>query len=520
MKGYDSRFTSIESGAYIENRFDDKLSVRFQPIKVSAESAMILSKSFPKSPILGIVFSILHAMNAGAEKQVFEDFSKDPGWEAVNNRIDPSHTRTTVQDFGYGPASNHAGGTGPGEIGGRISRSLTRAYYAKVIQPQTLRNRLTASGRFAVPAAEGGSAMLFGWFNSRSDGWRTPNSLALRLDGNGGKYWVFFEYGTREYGTGGGETFEGDRYQTTPTPPEKADGTVHEWALDYDPEGAEGRGGITFTFDGETFTAPLAEGHKEQGAVFDRFGILNQMTSGSHMDVYFDDLVLGDAKEDFSKDPGWAEEGNQVTFKDRAVRPYHDFGYSETDHAGGAKGELGGIVWRIESNSPGDAGYYGVPVEKLSLDRELVASGKVAMLRGGADSAALIGWFNSKSFREGPVPKNFLGIMVEGPSRVGHYFRPAYSNAKSDQACPAQGPVIRPDGSQHEWTLRYDPQGAQGRGSIEAVLDGEPISLALQPGVRAGGADFDRFGMLSFLQGGNHVVIYFDDLTYTTGIGD
>ena len=51
------------------------------------------------------------------------------------------------------------------------------------------------------------------------------------------------------------------------------------------------------------------------------------------------------------------------------------------------------------------------------------------MLRASADSAVLIGWFNSETHIGAP-PKNFVGIMVEGPSRIGHYFRPVYANAE------------------------------------------------------------------------------------------
>jgi len=118
----------------------------------------------------------------------------------------PSPAPSTRQDFGH-RASNRAGGKEPGEIGGRIQRSATPASYAKVIPERTLDARLTASGKFAVRSNDGGSGMLFGWFHDTSRGWRTPNSLAFRIDGNGGKYWVFFEYGTRNWLTGGGETW-------------------------------------------------------------------------------------------------------------------------------------------------------------------------------------------------------------------------------------------------------------------------------------------------------------------------
>ncbi len=68
---------------------------------------------------------------------------------------------------------------------------------------------------------------MIGWFNENRRGWRTPNSLAFRIDGNGGKFWMFYEYGTRNWRTGGGGAFEGEQYQTTPTPPFPADGKPH-----------------------------------------------------------------------------------------------------------------------------------------------------------------------------------------------------------------------------------------------------------------------------------------------------
>ncbi len=462
------------------------------------------------------ILSIVWVSPAPSESLRKQDFSNDPGWEAVNNRIDPTKAKEIVQDFGYSKTHN-AGGQSAGEIGGRITRALTKASYSKVIPEKTLEDRLVASGKFACTDADGGSAMLFGWFNSESDGWRTPNSLAFRLDGNGGKYWVFFEYGTQEYGTGGGETFEGERYQTTPTPPEKSDGTVHEWSLSYDPEGANGRGEMTFEFDGETFTTQLREGHKQQGAVFNRFGIFNQMTTGNHMNVYFDDLEIHGEREGFDQDPKWEEDGNRTTYTDLIVRPYHNFGYSETSIAGGEPGELGGVIWRIENQRPENSGYYGDDIGKLTLEERLEASGKVSMTRAGADSAALIGWFNSNSFREGPTPRNFFGIMVEGPSRTGHYFRSAYSNDKILGEIEERGPIIRPDGKQYDWTFRYDPEANSGNGEIVVTLGDEQTILPMRPDAREGGAEFDRFGLLPYLQGGHHVEIFFDDISYTVG---
>src|SRR3954447_1660313 len=76
-------------------------------------------------------------------------FRTDPGWDGYRNHLVPSPAPVTRQDFGH-RASRRAGGKEPGELGGRIQRSTTPAWYAKVIPTRTLADRLTASGTFAV----------------------------------------------------------------------------------------------------------------------------------------------------------------------------------------------------------------------------------------------------------------------------------------------------------------------------------------------------------------------------------
>ena len=442
----------------------------------------------------------------------FEDFSVDPNWEGKGNRIDEAHSRTVVQDFGYS-RTNYAGGEMPGEIGGNISRSLTPATYATVVPTKTLNDLLTASGKFTVTQVNKSSGVLVGWFNAASESWRMPNSLVFRLDGQGGKYWVFFEYGTQNYRTGGGETFEGRRYQTTKTPPEPA-GTVHTWSLTYDPNGAAGNGEITFVMDGKTYTAPLMPGHKADGATFNRFGIVNLQVSGKGMNIYLDDLSVDGESYDFTDDPDWEEKGNRTTFNDREIRPCHNFGWSATNHAGGTLGEVGGLIWRADARKPEQAAYYADQIGHLTMAHKLEASGKVAMIRASADSAVLIGWFNSRTHIGAP-PSNFVGIMVEGPSRVGHYFRPVYANSQGQYEIMGQGPVIKPSHTSHRWRLSYTPDANDGNGQVTVTFNDETVSLNLKPGIRTDGAVFDRFGILSFQRGGHFVDIYFDDISYT-----
>ena len=51
---------------------------------------------------------------------------------------------------------------------------------------------------------------------------------------------------------------------------------------------------------------PLDPGHKDDGAVFNRFGLFNVMkSSDNRVVVFMDDLTINGQTEDFSRDPGW-----------------------------------------------------------------------------------------------------------------------------------------------------------------------------------------------------------------------
>jgi hypothetical protein len=359
--------------------------------------------------------------------------------------------------------------------------------------------------------------MLFGWFNDKSRGWRTPNSLAFRIDGNGGKYWVFYEYGTRNWLTGGGGCFEGDRYQTTKTKPFADDGTVHHWSLGYDPTANHGDGEMVFVLDAKEYRRPLEAGHKADGATFNRFGMFNQQITGDGLEVYFGDLLVDGKAIDLSESAQWSGLNHQTQYADRALRPLHDFGFSDTNRAGGkTKGEIGGIVWRDERPA-----YYADKVGKLSLEHRLRATGKLAFTGAGSDSAIYIGWFDAESKRNKSTPehvepqKNLLGIIIEGPSRIGHYFRPGYWTSTGAGGAAESGPVIRPDGQSHDWSIDYDPDGNGGSGRITVQFDSKKQMLDLGPGQKKSGGTFDRFGILNCQSGGHYVEVYLDDLEYT-----
>jgi hypothetical protein len=415
-------------------------------------------------------------------------------WEGYRNRLVPEPPPVTRQSFGYRE----------GRIGGWVQRSTTPAWYARGIGRVSLEKALSARGKFAVARSEGGSGVLFGWFNAQSRGWRMPNSLAMRLDGNANNCWIFFEYGTRSWFTGGGETFEG-RYQTTKTKPLPADGVWHAWQFDYRPQTGE----IEFVLDGKSYFAQISEAHREDGAVFDRFGIVNQQTTGDGMEVYFDDLEIDGERFSFERDPQWEGKGNEVEFRDRVRRPFHDFGHTATK-------QVGGVIWRDEHPA-----FYGAAIRPVTLEDALAASGTISFRGAGSDSGVYFGFFEAESKRQKLTPDhkaqptNLLAIMVEGPSRIGHYFRAGYRNAKGAGMLEDSGPTIKPDGRVHRWSMRYDPKSRDADGEIVVSFGEHTQTTRVRKEHKATGARFDRFGIVNVQSGGHHVEIYLDELRFT-----
>jgi len=432
-----------------------------------------------------------------------ERFDHDPGWEGARNRLIPKECPKITQDFGF--SRTRFAGAAAGEIGGQVWRATTRAHYAERIAARTLNDRLEASGTFALVKSSGSSGVFFGWFDPRCHGFRPANFLGIRLDGEDWGARVFFEYVTGTWKAGGANT--GVRI-----PP---DGSKHTWSLSYNPAGANGNGAITFTLDGgPPIVRELDPGHKAEGATFTRFGMLNVQIPGWPMTVYFDDLKYDGNKQDFTADARWEGWGNRRTFEDCERDDSQNFGFSSTNHAGGARGEIGGTFWRTEPDAPHD-GHYADRIGPLTLEDPLLASGRVAMTRACADSGMYLGWFNSAT--RDAVPSNFVGIVIEGPSRVGHYFRVRYGTSQGQGGDSQTGPVITADGKSHLWTLEYDPQANGGSGRIVAALDGKRVALDLAPEHKQQGAAFDRFGMFNMRRGGHYMTVHFDDLKYTAG---
>lgn len=470
--------------------------------------------------------AIVASLPRAAAEERHQSFDLDPNWDGFNNRAKTPEPQVIRQDFGYSK-TNHAGGERPGELGGHISPAAEPAYYAKEIKPASFNDRLTASGK--LNSTNRHFHVLLGFFNADSvNEWRTPNSIVLRLYGRGDVFYAYVEYATSRW-RAGGDSPGGFALVDEPGTGKKQlkgfeRGKVHTWSLDYDPAANQGRGSIRVTIGDETAICHLDPGHKQDGATFNRFGLLAIPKSYDQSgEVWFDDITVNGQRENFDRDPQWDATGNRRTYTSNGVRPRFNFGFTPTHFAGGKRaGELGGTVFRGDNRYAERLAYYGDRLEPLSTDKPLKASGKITLRRGVSDSTTLIGFFHSKhsiavSSQGSPTgfPENFLGVAIEGPSREGFLFYPVYRfPAGHHYAQDDNLPHILPDGTTHDWSLEYDPT-ADGAGRITVTFDAQHVELPLVREHRKALATFDRFGIVTTWIDGNAQEIYFDDLTYT-----
>jgi hypothetical protein len=454
-----------------------------------------------------------------------ETFDTDPGWDGRNNRATDPDPRQLVQNFGFSGSSTNAGGPA-GEIGGFITPAGEPAFYGKVITPVSFNDTLSASGVLNVP--QGNGHTLIGFFNADTvNEWRTPNTIALRIYGRGTYFLAYLEYGTGLW-RAGGTSFGGEAN----IPTGAAD---YPFSLTYDPNGDGGRGTVNATLGAYSAVMTLDSGHKADGALFNRCGILNVMKSADDPgSIWLDNVTINGEAHPFNSDPGWDQRNNRRTYTSTNVRPRFNFGYSSLSNFAGGKssGEIGGDTFRgdsrVEFNGTRMA-YYGARInDPLSLNHPLHAEGKVGFRRGVSDSTTLIGFFHStgsmrsNNSQNSATPENFVGAAIEGPSAEGFYLYPTYGlDQEGERADGGRGtptpPFIYPDGQSRHWGLDYHPDGNGGTGSITVTLSGQAVTLNLDSGHKQIGAQLNRFGIITTHIDGSGQTVYFDDLTYTIG---
>jgi hypothetical protein len=226
------------------------------------------------------------------------DLSSDPNWEGVNNRrvYETKNIRPRF-DFGWSP-TQFAGGKGAGELGGLIFRGDCRephrmGAYGDRLSPLSLKNKLYARGRLSVLRAVSDSTASIGFYHSKTSLGPNPaqnqsiplDYLGINIEGPSSEGFFFYPvYRVHGDNSKAYDRGMGPMLQIYP------DRQAHDWELVYDPDGANGRGLIKVTLDGQSCTLELAAEDKKVGATFDRFGICTPWIDGNSVTAYFDDL--------------------------------------------------------------------------------------------------------------------------------------------------------------------------------------------------------------------------------------
>ena len=463
--------------------------------------------------------------SAGERQQPFD---ADPGWEGINNRPDPDISRKVVQDFGFSPTTHCV--ANPGEIGGTITPAAVPASYGLRLPPSSLSTHLTASG---VLRCQGGKFhVLLGFYNSKTrNEWRTPNTVALRVQGRGDKFIAFTEYCTSRWRAGGdspgGFDTEEPEHPSSRKRPLKGFPLQQTlpWTIDYNPAASGGAGLITVHLGTQSANCRIAPAHRTDGAAFDRFGLQTVVKSAVNGgEVWIGNLKVNGKIPDLRNPALWDSQGSHTAYATSEVRPHGNFGFSPTNFAGGNKtGEIGGLIFRGDCRDKNTMAAYGDKLEPLSLAEALHASGKIALRQGVTDSAVLIGFYHSKDSlkvsneQSSLLPASFLGLVLEGPSREGFLLRPMLNtrNLDSTDSHLAECPHIYPDGVPHSFDLKYDPNGADGNGTLTLKMDAHTVTIPLDHGMKAGKTRFNRFGFVTTWIDGNGQRVYLDDLLYT-----
>ena len=217
--------------------------------------------------------------------------------------------------------------------------------------------------------------------------------------------------------------------------------------------------------------------------------------------------------QDSSRAAGWRESGRN---RDAALGL--DFGFSDSNQAGGQAGEAGGIF-------PGNTGnvveyYADLSIGEWTLDDPLMASGKFFWddVNGPGTGAhqLIIGFFDAT---DQPSPPDHLGAEIldansqfsvlglsDGTFLTKHGF---------GRTAPEDTPM--------EFLFEYDPTGgAFGEGLVEATFGDFPTSRYVFRALdREIGAQFNAFGIFNSPRiGGGEISpfadAYIDEVTYTS----
>ena len=244
--------------------------------------------------------------------------------------------------------------------------------------------------------------------------------------------------------------------------------------------------------------------------------------------------------EMFDRDPGWDGHNNRIV-PTKPLIVIQDFGYSATNHAGKASGEIGGRIQR--STTPAS---FAARIPVKTLDDKFSASGSFAVTKSEGGAGVFFGFFNSRQPGGSGRPIGSLGLDFDFEGKGGRLATRLITG--TNKSCgtfitPYLPGKFRPtpiknDGTRYHWTLAYDPMAAGGHGQFVFTIRSDThvaenygslpenaekeaqarfpntrtFTVDLTPGFRREGATFDRFGLLNMMKSGGAAMMFFDDV--------
>ncbi|MBX3176593.1 MAG: hypothetical protein KF886_04475 [Candidatus Hydrogenedentes bacterium] len=294
----------------------------------------------------------------------------------------------------------------------------------------------------------------------------------------------------------------------------------HRWWKMPNPERLHGR--VTLEFNGETpYAIWFDEEIRNSPVELDRFGLFNICRYGTGQTVYFADLIINGESIDLTQNPHWIGANNRASWIEPDFHSMNDFGWTQSNWAGQAPGELGGLLWRVQPEDPG-FGYYADEVGTLTLDDPIQFDGQICFVDGMTDASMFFGYFNKDGYMRAPDKDwNFsntpsmMGIELNDLTAVGYYFGVLLRDASGRTESEDRRHRFLPDRKPVPFSFDYDPDANGGVGRVTYTIGGNEGGFDLSAEQREAGARFDRFGLACVRRGGNSIEIYFDDLTYT-----
>ena len=220
------------------------------------------------------------------------DLSKDPGWEARNNRVEFVEQDFQREDYGF--CETNWAGKQIGEVGGVFSSAEPvdpiSGYYGDDIGKLTLDDPISFSGNVCFVSDSTDAGMQIGFFNAkemtaelnpRRNLHTNTSTLGILIEGGASTGKRFSPQVTSSKDT--------DRVgQGIPFNPIKKQ---LPFKVEYDPRANNNSGELIVTLDGITSKLDLTPQQRADGINFDHFGVCNLRCGGKFVEVYFDDLT-------------------------------------------------------------------------------------------------------------------------------------------------------------------------------------------------------------------------------------